>query len=89
MCLLDACICIQNTPYICVFCTHIYACFVRIYIRVLYVRHIYVFKVFSEKYYIGLEPIYHEPILKQMANHITLGNGFVNRDSTYPSSKRR
>ena len=75
-------------PYICVFCTHIYACFVRIYIRVLYV-HIYAFKVFSEKYYIGLEPIYHEPILKQMANHITLGNGFVNRDSTYPSSKRR
>ena len=97
MCLLDACICIQNThiyacfvrtymrvlyAYICVFCTHIYTCFVCR-------THIYVFKVFSEKYYIGLEPIYHEPILKQMANHITLGNGFVNRDSTYPSSKRR
>ena len=27
------------------------------------------FKVFSEKEYIELEPIYHEPILKQMANH--------------------
>ena len=89
MCLLDACICIQNTiymrvlyAYICVFCTHIYTCFVC-------TTHIYAFKVFSDKYYIGLEPIYHEPILKQMANHITLGNGFVNRDSTYPSSKRR
>ena len=51
-------------PYICVFCTHIYACFVC-------TTHIYAFKVFSEKYYIGLEPIYHKPILKQMANHIT------------------
>ena len=74
---------------ICVFCTHIYACFVRIYTR-LKDTYIYAFKVFGEKYiYIGLEPIYHEPIFKQMASHITLGNGFVNRDSTYPSSKIR
>ena len=99
MCLLDACICIQNTHiYACfvricmrVLYAYIYACFVRIYIYTCFVctTHIYAFKVFSDKYYIGLEPIYHEPILKQMANHITLGNGFVNRDSTYPSSKRR
>ena len=55
MCLLDACICIQNT--------HIYGCFVRISMRVLYAyicvfcthihaskRHLYTFKVFGEKY---------------------------------------
>ena len=70
MSLLDACICIQNThryPYktriysIWVFCMHMHVS----------KRHIYryAFKVFSEKQYIGLEPIYHEPILKQMANH--------------------
>ena len=83
--------------YLCVFCTHIYACFVRIYMRVLYTyicvfcthihaskRHIYIyaFKVFGEKY--TLEPIYHEPIFKQMANHITLGNGFVNSQGGKP-----
>ena len=73
MCLLDACICIQNThiyacfvcismrvlyAYICVFFTHIYACFVRIYTRL---KDTYI-----------IEPIYHEPIFKQMANRITL-----------------
>ena len=47
MCLLDAYICIQNT--------HIYGCFVRIYMRVLHAytrvkRHLYAFKVFGEKY---------------------------------------
>ena len=77
--------------YVCVFCTHIYMRVLYAYIYTCFVctTHIYAFKVFSDKYYIGLEPIYHEPILKQMANHITLGNGFVNKDSTYPSSKRR
>ena len=52
MCLLDACICVQNTHILCT--KHAY--------------YRYAYKVFSEKQYIGLEPIYHEPILKQMAN---------------------
>ena len=97
MCVLDACICIQNThiyacfvrismcvlyPYICVFCTHIHASQRHIYMRLI--------KVIGEKYtWDYIEPIYHEPNFKQMANHITVGNGFVNGDSTYPSSKIR
>ena len=66
-----------------VFCTHIYACFVPPYICVfsksayicspkirIYTRpkdtYIYIHTL---KIYIRLEPMYHEPILKQIANH--------------------
>ena len=65
--------------HICVFCTHIHAS----------KRHIYMHLKCLVKIDIVLEPIYHELVFKQMANHITLGNGFVNRDSTYPSSQIR